>query len=65
MAFFNKTKVSIEADLRKRIDKHIEEEGFSSLQEFVIYCIEKELGSTRETDEDKIAGRLRGLGYIE
>jgi hypothetical protein len=41
--------------------------GYSSVEEFVAHCIEKELKDLKldEEAEDQVAKRLRGLGYIE
>ena len=64
MAFF-KSKIKLDDALRERVEKHVEEIGFASVEEFVIYCLEKELAVQEEGDEAKVAERLRGLGYIE
>jgi hypothetical protein len=40
--------------------------GYSSVEELVAHCVEKELkGLKLEEAEDKVAQQLRGLGYIE
>jgi len=57
-------KVKINKELYEKIKNHIEEAGYSSMEEFVQHCIEKEL-SKDESDEDKnVKERLKGLGYI-
>jgi hypothetical protein len=60
-----KGKIKLDDDLRERVERHVEEVGFASVEEFVAYCLEKELAAREESDEAKVAERLRGLGYIE
>lgn len=59
-------KVKIEAALLDRAKKAAEAAGYSSVEEFVTRAVEKELArlEAEETDE-KVADRLRGLGYME
>ena len=64
MALF-KSKIKLDDRLRARVEEHVAAVGFASVEEFVIYCIEKELSTAEDDDEAKIADRLRGLGYIE
>ena len=64
MALF-KSKIKLQDELRERVERHVEEVGFASVDEFVVYCLEKELATREESDEVKVAERLRGLGYIE
>ena len=64
MALF-KSKIKLQDELRERVERHVEEVGFVSVDEFVAYCLEKELATREESDEVKVAERLRGLGYIE
>ena len=64
MALF-KSKIKLQDELRERVERHVEEVGFASGDEFVAYCLEKELATREESDEVKVAERLRGLGYIE
>ena len=64
MALF-KSKIKLQDELRERVERHVEEVGFTSVDEFVAYSLEKELATREESDEVKVAERLRGLGHIE
>ena len=59
-------KIKIDSKLLSRAKKTAEDAGYSSVEEFVTHVIEKEIAKYEsiETDE-KVADRLRGLGYIE
>ena len=62
------SKIKLDRDLFERCQKHAKEIGYSSVQEFVIHAIEKELRDREKKSlEDKkaITDRLKGLGYIE
>ena len=59
-------KVKIDSNLYDRVKKVSQVAGYSSVEEFVIHMIEKELERIETDDDDKkVADRLRGLGYIE
>ena len=60
-----KHKIAIDGEFMERIKTHVERVGYSSVDEFVHHCIEKELKSTRAADDEMMTERLRGLGYIE
>lgn len=64
MAFIKK-KIVLQDELLERVKNHIEQVGFTSVEEFVAYCVEKELGGKQEAGEELMAERLKGLGYIE
>ena len=64
MALF-KAKISLEPALMDRIRTHVEETGYSSAEEFVSHCVEKELQAREESQDEVLKERLRGLGYIE
>ena len=59
-------KIKIDSALFIRAKKAAETAGYSSLDEFVVHIIEKEVAKYErpEVDED-VADRLRGLGYME
>ena len=59
-------KIKIDSKLFSRAKIAAEVAGYSSVEEFIIHIIEKELAKY-ESDEvdEKVADRLRGLGYIE
>ena len=58
-------KIKLPDQLYNRAKKYSEEAGYSSLEEFVEHCIEKEISrSSDDADQEKIKNRLKGLGYI-
>ncbi len=64
MALF-KRKITIDDQLWLRAQAHVEKVGYSSVEEFVIHCVEKELNVPSAVDQAQIDERLRGLGYLE
>ena len=39
--------------------------GYSSSQEFITHCLEKEIAKLEESDsEEEVKKKLKGLGYI-
>ena len=66
MGLFKK-KVTIDDELMDRIRVHVENAGFATAEEFIGYCIDKELAAsgTADGDDNLHEKRLRGLGYIE
>jgi hypothetical protein len=59
-------KVKIESGLYDRAKRAAATAGYSSVDEFVAHCIEKELKQLKVDDaESQVADQLRGLGYIE
>jgi metal-responsive CopG/Arc/MetJ family transcriptional regulator len=59
-------KIKIDSNLYDRLKKVTEIAGYSSVEEFVVHMIEKELEQIEAPDDDKaVEERLRGLGYIE
>jgi len=65
MALFKSNKIQLDEELMARIRAHVAEVGFSSAEEFVRFCVEKELKSRRSAEEVALAARLKGLGYLE
>jgi len=61
-------KIKLDGHLYDRAKKVAEIGGYSSVDEFIVHLIEKELekleAAEGETDE-QVQERLRGLGYIE
>ena len=58
-------KVAIEKALYGKIKKYAEMSGYSSVEEFVTHCLEKEVAKIEESDsEEEIKKKLKGLGYI-
>ena len=64
MALF-KRKITLDNQLWQRAQAHVEKVGYSSVEEFVIHCMEKELDAPSAADQERIDERLRGLGYLE
>jgi hypothetical protein len=65
---FGGSKIKLDKDLLERCKKHAEETGYSSVEEFITYALEKELRKVEERSregEEEITKRLKGLGYIE
>ncbi len=59
-------KIKIDSNLYDRLKKVTEVAGYSSVEEFVVHMIEKELEKIEVPEDDKaVEERLRGLGYIE
>ena len=59
-------KVKIEDNLYDRAKRAAETAGYSSPEEFIADCVERELRRLKvEEDESLLSDQLRGLGYIE
>jgi hypothetical protein len=64
-------KVKIEDDLLEKLKQCAEASGYSSVDEFVVHTLEREVKRLLPPDEgnseskEKITKRLQGLGYIE
>ena len=58
-------KIKIDKELYKKAKRAAENEGYSSIEEFVAHIIEKIVDQPEpgETDDDLLK-RLKGLGYI-
>jgi metal-responsive CopG/Arc/MetJ family transcriptional regulator len=58
-------KVKIDKGLLDKIKKYAEMSGYSSVEEFITHCLEKEIAKIEEADsEEEIKKKLKGLGYI-
>jgi hypothetical protein len=58
-------KVKLDADLVDEVRKYSELAGYSSPEEFITHCLEKEIARLAEADsEEEIKKKLKGLGYI-
>lgn len=65
---FGGSKVKLDKDLLERCKQYAEEAGYSSVEEFITYTLEREIKKGQKQspeDEEKVAKRLKGLGYIE
>jgi metal-responsive CopG/Arc/MetJ family transcriptional regulator len=60
-----KAKVKLDKALLEKVKKYSELSGYSSVEEFVTHCLEKEISKLEESDsEEEIKKKLKGLGYI-
>lgn len=58
-------KIKIDKALHEKIKKFAAICGYSSPNEFIIHCLEKEIAKIEEADsEEEIKKKLKGLGYI-
>jgi hypothetical protein len=59
------SKIKINKTLLDKIRKYAEIAGYSSVEEFIEYALEKEVAKLEDADsEEEIKKRLKGLGYI-
>ncbi|MFC2157846.1 hypothetical protein ACFLT9_08420 [Acidobacteriota bacterium] len=59
------TKVKLDKALIDKVKKYSEMSGYSSPEEFIVHCLEKEFAKLEEADsEEEIKKKLKGLGYI-
>jgi hypothetical protein len=59
------SKVKLDKELYERIKKAAELGGYSSVDEFVMHVMEKELAQIDDgASDEEIKKRLEGLGYI-
>lgn len=62
---FGGPKVKLTKDLFERVKKYSQLAGYSSVDEFVVHALEKELGGLEDSaSEEEIKKKLQGLGYI-
>ncbi|MCK4337629.1 MAG: hypothetical protein KAX11_06780 [Candidatus Aminicenantes bacterium] len=60
-----KAKFKLDKDLFEKVKKFAELSGYSSPEEFITHCLEKEISSLEEADsEEEVKKKLKGLGYI-
>ena len=58
-------KIAISADLYERLKDCSVIVGYSSIEEFVVHVLEKEIALIEEAEDDPdVKERLKGLGYI-
>jgi metal-responsive CopG/Arc/MetJ family transcriptional regulator len=59
------TKIKLDKDLMKKVEKYAALAGYSSSEEFVTHCLEKEIAKLDTADSpEEIEKKLKGLGYI-
>ena len=62
---FGGKKIKISKELYERIEKYAAMAGYSSVDEFIIHALEKELQQLEEAQSDEeIKEKLKGLGYL-
>lgn len=60
-----KAKLKLDKDMMEKVRKFAAMAGYSSPEEFVTHCLEKEIAQLEESDsEEEIKKKLKGLGYI-
>ena len=60
-----KAKVKLDKELLEKVKKFSEMSGYSSPEEFITHCLEKEISALEESDsEEEVKKKLKGLGYI-
>jgi metal-responsive CopG/Arc/MetJ family transcriptional regulator len=58
-------KVKLDKELLEKVKKFAKLAGYSSPQEFITHCLEKEIAKLEESDsEEEVKKKLKGLGYI-
>lgn len=58
-------KVKLDKKLLEKVKKFAQMAGYSSPQEFITHCLEKEIAKLEESDsEEEVKKKLKGLGYI-
>jgi hypothetical protein len=59
-------KIKIEDSLYDRAKRAAESAGYSSPEEFIADCVEKEIKRLKVDEEEaRVSDQLRGLGYVE
>jgi metal-responsive CopG/Arc/MetJ family transcriptional regulator len=60
-----KAKIKLDKDLMDKVKKYAKMAGYSSPEEFITHCLEKEIAKLEGSDsEEEIKKKLKGLGYI-
>lgn len=58
-------KIKLSNELYDKLKQLAELSGYSSVDEFVVHVLEKEITKVhQDDDEEKVKERLKGLGYI-
>ena len=62
---FGKVRVNLDKQLWEKLRKFSEMAGYSSVNEFIVHALEKEVAQIEEAESDEeIREKLKGLGYI-
>ena len=58
-------KIKLDKNLMDKVRKLAALSGYSSPEEFITHCLEKEIAALESADsEEEIKKKLKGLGYI-
>ncbi|KPK36116.1 MAG: hypothetical protein AMK70_03470 [Nitrospira bacterium SG8_35_1] len=58
-------KIKLTKELHDKLKQVADLSGYSSVDEFVVHVLEKEISKVgQDDDEEKVKERLKGLGYI-
>jgi metal-responsive CopG/Arc/MetJ family transcriptional regulator len=59
------TKIKLDKELISKVEKYATMAGYSSKEEFITHCLEKEIAKLESSDSpEEIVKKLKGLGYI-
>ncbi len=62
---FGGKKIKINKELYEQIERIAKLAGYSSVDEFVVHALEKEMAQLQEAQSDEdIKEKLKGLGYL-
>ena len=62
---FGSNRIRLDKELMAKLKRYAALAGYSSVQEFVVHALEKEIAQLEDAgSEDEIKKRLKGLGYI-
>lgn len=60
-----KAKIKLDKNLLDKVKKYAEMSGYSSPEEFITHCLEKEISQLETSEsEEEVKKKLKGLGYI-
>lgn len=60
-----KAKIKLDKDLLNKVKKYADMSGYSSPEEFITHCLEKEISQLETSEsEEEVKKKLKGLGYI-
>ena len=60
-----KAKIKLDKDLLDKVKKYADMSGYSSTEEFITHCLEKEISQLETSEsEEEVKKKLKGLGYI-
>jgi metal-responsive CopG/Arc/MetJ family transcriptional regulator len=59
------TKIKLSKELVDKVERFAAMAGYSSKEEFITHCLEKEIAKLESSDSpEEIEKKLKGLGYI-